>query len=55
MEFCNGLLSQLIECIESMQNEVKRKMIESKAPNLYQSHESNSRAEKFPRADRNLG
>lgn len=26
MEFCNGLLSQLIECIESTQNEVKRKM-----------------------------
>jgi hypothetical protein len=28
MEFCNGRLLQLIECIESTQNEVKRKMIE---------------------------
>jgi hypothetical protein len=27
MEFRNGLLLQLIECIESTQNEVKRKMI----------------------------
>jgi len=29
MEFRNGLLLQLIECIESTQNEVKRKMIET--------------------------
>jgi len=28
MEFRNGLLLQLFECIESTQNEVKRKMIE---------------------------
>lgn len=31
MEFRNGVLLQLIECIESTQNEVKRKMIESEA------------------------
>jgi hypothetical protein len=31
MEFRNGRLLQLIECIESTQNEVKRKMIESSA------------------------
>ena len=31
MEFCNGRLLQLIECIESTQNEVKGKMIESSA------------------------
>jgi len=29
MEFRNDLLLQLIECIESTQNEVKRKMIEA--------------------------
>ncbi len=29
MEASNGVLLQLIECIESTQNEVKRKMIES--------------------------
>jgi hypothetical protein len=33
MEFRNGLLLQLIECIESTQNEVKRKMIETGACN----------------------
>jgi hypothetical protein len=31
MEFCNGILLQLFECIESTQNEVKRKMIEADA------------------------
>ena len=31
MEFCNGRLLQLIECIESTQNEVKGKMIASGA------------------------
>src|ERR1700730_3493537 len=31
MELRNGLLLQLIECIESTQNEVKRKMIETSA------------------------
>src|ERR1700730_18071740 len=31
MEFRNGHLLQLIECIESTQNEVKRKMIETGA------------------------
>jgi hypothetical protein len=33
MESCNGRLLQLIECIESTQNEVKKKMIESSAFN----------------------
>jgi hypothetical protein len=31
MEFRNGVLLQLVECIESTQNEVKRKMIETVA------------------------
>jgi len=31
MEFRNGILLQLIECIESTQNEVKRKMIKADA------------------------
>jgi hypothetical protein len=31
MEFRNGILLQLFECIESTQNEVKRKMIETDA------------------------
>jgi len=34
MEFRNDLLLQLIECIESTQNEVKRKMIETGACNV---------------------
>jgi hypothetical protein len=34
MEFRNGVLLQLIECIESTQNEVKRKMIETVARNV---------------------
>jgi hypothetical protein len=33
MEFRNGILLQLFECIESTQNEVKRKMIETEASN----------------------
>src|SRR5450631_12875 len=33
MEFSNGILLQLFECIESTQNEVKRKMIETVACN----------------------
>jgi hypothetical protein len=33
MEFRNGILLQLFECIESTQNEVKRKMIETGASN----------------------
>ncbi|MFI5098664.1 MAG: hypothetical protein ACHQT6_11890 [Candidatus Acidiferrales bacterium] len=33
MEFRNGFLLQLFECIESTQNEVKRKMIETGACN----------------------
>jgi hypothetical protein len=38
MEFRNGILLQLFECIESTQNEVKRKMIETGASNDAQSH-----------------
>jgi hypothetical protein len=34
MEFRNGNLLQLVECIESTQNEVKRKMIEARACNV---------------------
>lgn len=33
MESCNGKLLQLVECIESMQNEVKKKMIVPEACN----------------------
>jgi len=33
MEFRNGILLQLFECIESTQNEVKRKMIDTGASN----------------------
>jgi hypothetical protein len=33
MEFRNGILLQLFECIESTQNEVKRKMIATVASN----------------------
>jgi hypothetical protein len=33
MEFRNGILLQLFECIESTQNEVKRKMIKTGASN----------------------
>jgi hypothetical protein len=33
MEFRNGVLLQLFECIESTQNEVKRKMMETGAGN----------------------
>src|SRR6266403_978965 len=47
MEFRNGLMLQLIECIESTQNEVKRKMIETRACNdAPKSHARLARAEK---------
>jgi hypothetical protein len=47
MEFHNGLLLQLIECIESTQNEVKRKMIETDACNVApKSHARFAREEK---------
>jgi hypothetical protein len=47
MEFRNGLLLQLIECIESTQNEVKRKMIETSAcTDAPKSHARLARAEK---------
>jgi hypothetical protein len=47
MEFCNGILLQLFECIESTQNEVKRKMIEADACNAVpKSHARLARKEK---------
>jgi hypothetical protein len=47
MEFRNGLLLQLIECIESTQNEVKRKMIEtSGCTDAPKSHARLAREEK---------
>jgi hypothetical protein len=47
MEFRNGLLLQLIECIESTQNEVKRKMIETDACTVApKSHARLAREEK---------
>jgi hypothetical protein len=48
MEFCNGVLLQLIECIESTQNEVKRKMIETGARSVApKSHERLAREKMF--------
>jgi hypothetical protein len=47
MEFRNGILLQLFECIESTQNEVKRKMIETGACNAVpKSHARLARGEK---------
>src|SRR6266446_8036515 len=47
MEFRNGHLLQLIECIESTQNEVKRKMIETDAcTDAPKSHARLAREEK---------
>jgi len=47
MEFRNGLLLQLFECIESTQNEVKRKMIATRACNAApKSHARLTREEK---------
>src|ERR1700730_15220948 len=47
MEFRNGHLLQLIECIESTQNEVKRKMIETSAcTDAPKSHARPARVEK---------
>jgi hypothetical protein len=51
MESCNGRLLQLIECIESTHNEVKKKMIESsaridapKSPRVHSPEEKNRHA-----------
>jgi len=54
MEFRNGILLQLIECIESTQNEVKRKMI--KADALQRCTKSSARLarEKKVRANQQL-
>jgi len=46
MEFRNGVLLQLVECIESTQNEVKRKMIETDAWNGVPKSHGESCAEK---------
>jgi hypothetical protein len=51
---CNGDLLQLIECIESTQNEVKRKMIESSACNAEPKSPEETVQEKFARANREL-
>jgi hypothetical protein len=49
---CNGDLLQLIECIESTRNEVKRKMIESSACNAEPKSPEGVAQEKFGRACR---
>jgi hypothetical protein len=49
MEFRNGLLLQLIECIESTQNEVKRKMIETRARNAAPKSSARREREKSSR------
>ena len=46
MEFRNDLLLQLIECIESTHNEVKRKMIETGACNAAPKSLRDSHAKK---------
>ena len=46
MEFRNDVLLQLVECIESTQNEVKRKMIETDACNGVPKSPGDSCAEK---------
>jgi hypothetical protein len=38
MESCNGRLLQLIDCIDSRLNEVKRKMIETRRAIVHHSH-----------------
>jgi hypothetical protein len=38
MESCNGRLLQLIDCIDSQLNEVKRKMIETSRAIVHHSH-----------------
>jgi hypothetical protein len=49
MEFRNAVLLQLVECIESTQNEVKRKMIEARACNVApKSPEGFARENVFP-------
>lgn len=51
MESCNGRLLQLIECIESTQNEVKKKMIESSALRDARKSPGVTRARKKSRCD----
>jgi hypothetical protein len=46
MEICNGDLLQLIECIESMKNDVKRKMSLRMHPNDVPKSLSTTRKEK---------
>jgi galactokinase len=54
MEFRNGVLLQLIECIESTRNEVKRKMIETVACNFTPKSHAHCAREKIARAHRNF-
>src|SRR3974390_1433653 len=49
MESCNGLLLQLIECIESTRNEVKRKMIAESV------RDSAPRSQRAPRSAESVG
>jgi len=51
---CNGDLLQLIECIESTRNEVKRKMIESSAHIAEPKSPEGIGGEKFERVNREL-
>jgi len=37
-KICNGALLQLVDCIESMKSEVKKKMIDQTHAMLYESH-----------------
>jgi hypothetical protein len=54
MEFRNDVLLQLVECIESTQNEVKRKMIASLACNAVLKSLHHARAKTFRATPRQL-
>jgi hypothetical protein len=49
MEFRNAILLQLVECIESTQNEVKRKMIDEDECDVARKSLHLARAENFAR------
>jgi hypothetical protein len=55
MEFRNAVLLQLVECILSTQNEVKRKMIETCACNAVPKSRASSRAKKMRESDDVVG
>ncbi|MGA8298993.1 MAG: hypothetical protein WB817_05885, partial [Terriglobales bacterium] len=48
---CNGVLLQLVECIESMRNEVKRKMILTAAFNVAPKSRHRAREKKFSQVE----